>query len=93
MYERLRAANAALCIADSGDATTPLVATADWAYLRLRDEGYGPADLERWARAVVEPPARWRDVFVYFKHEESGTGPAFAREMIGLIDAATSTRA
>ena len=52
VYERLRAANAALCVADTEEATTPLEATADWGYFRLRDEGYTPADLEEWARAI-----------------------------------------
>ena len=45
----LRAHKAALCIADFGDKTTPLRATARHGYFRLRDEGYTPADLERWA--------------------------------------------
>ncbi len=92
VYDRLRAANAALCIADSGESTTPLVPTADWGYLRLRDEGYGQPDLERWARTVTDREGIWRDTFVYFKHEESGTGPAFARDLIGFIDAAKEPR-
>ena len=37
VYERLRAANAALCVADTEEDTTPVEATADWGYLRLRD--------------------------------------------------------
>jgi uncharacterized protein YecE (DUF72 family) len=40
VYDLLRRRNVALCIADSETASTPLVATADWGYLRLRDEGY-----------------------------------------------------
>lgn len=87
VYDRLRAANAALCIADSEDASTPLVPTADWGYLRLRDEGYTPGDLDTWATTVRDHAARWRDTFVYFKHEESGTGPAFARALIERIGA------
>jgi uncharacterized protein YecE (DUF72 family) len=39
VYERLRARNDALCVADTEKGTTPMVATADWGYLRLRDEG------------------------------------------------------
>ena len=85
VYERLRAANAALCIADSEAGSTPLVATADWGYLRLRDEGYTPADLDRWAATVRELSTRWRDTYVYFKHEESGIGPAFARELVSRL--------
>jgi uncharacterized protein YecE (DUF72 family) len=83
VYERLRAANAALCVADSADATTPLVATADWGYLRLRDEGYDDAQLRRWADWIRGQP--WQDAFVYFKHEEAGTGPAFARRLGALL--------
>ena len=88
VYARLRAANAALVIADSAESSTPLVATADWGYLRLRDEGYTPSDLEAWARTVKEHEARWRDTLVYFKHEESGTGPAFARALAELVGTA-----
>jgi hypothetical protein len=29
--------------------------------------------------------AGWRDTFIYFKHEESGTGPALARELQRLL--------
>src|SRR5687767_12592387 len=52
VYERLRASNAALCLADSEKLHTPLVATADWGYFRLRDEGYTTADLATWADTV-----------------------------------------
>jgi uncharacterized protein YecE (DUF72 family) len=87
VYDLLRRRNAALCIADSEAASTPLVATADFGYLRLRDEGYGEADLARWAETIRRLGAGWRDAFVYFKHEESGTGPAFARTLIDLLGA------
>jgi uncharacterized protein YecE (DUF72 family) len=87
LYERLRAHNAALCIADSEKLSTPVVATADWGYLRLRDEGYGEADLARWADVVREHAGHWRDTYVYFKHEESGIGPAFARRLGELLGA------
>ncbi|HZP34950.1 MAG TPA: DUF72 domain-containing protein [Methylomirabilota bacterium] len=79
VYQRLRAANAALCVADTEESTTPLEPTADWGYLRLRDEGYSEADIAEWASRITALGAQWRDTFVYFKHEEAGTGPAFAR--------------
>jgi uncharacterized protein YecE (DUF72 family) len=85
VYERLRAANAALCVADTEDATTPIETTADWGYLRLRDQGYTEADLTEWAGKIVALGPSWRDVFVYFKHEEAGTGPAFARQLEALL--------
>ena len=85
VYGRLRAANAALCVADTEDATTPLETTADWGYLRLRDEGYTDADIVEWARRIAALGPTWRDTFVYFKHEEAGTGPAFARQLEALL--------
>ena len=86
VYEGLRGANAALCIADSEKSTTPLVTTADWGYLRLRDEGYTPEDVQTWGRRVKELGAAWRDAFIYFKHEESGIGPALARDLVTFLD-------
>jgi uncharacterized protein YecE (DUF72 family) len=85
LYERLRSGNAALCIADSDKGTTPLEATADFGYLRLRDEGYSEADLAEWSQTVTRLGARWRDIFVYFKHEESGIGPALAERFRALV--------
>ncbi len=81
VFALLAAHNLALCIADSEKLTTPVEITADYAYFRLRDEGYEAHDIERWARVIRERAARCRDSFVYFKHEESGTGPAFARQL------------
>jgi uncharacterized protein YecE (DUF72 family) len=75
----LAARNAALVIADFGDRTTPLRATARHGYFRLRDEGYTPADLEVWADRLLDLGEAWEDAFVYFKHEDAGKGPEFAR--------------
>jgi uncharacterized protein YecE (DUF72 family) len=86
VYARLRARNLALCIADTGDQTTPIVETADYGYLRLRDEGYQAADLERWAREVAARTT-WRETFVYFKHEDEGKGPEFAQALLGNLAA------
>ena len=87
VYDLLRRRNAALCIADSEAASTPLVATADFGYLRLRDEGYTEGDLARWAETIERLGNRWREAFVYFKHEESGTGPAFAARLAQRLTA------
>ncbi len=48
VYAALKARNIALCIADSEARQTPAITTADYAYLRLRDEGYGDAEIARW---------------------------------------------
>jgi uncharacterized protein YecE (DUF72 family) len=83
VYGVLRARNAALCVADTEVGTTPLVVTADFGYLRLRDRAYGPDELAAWARTARRP--EWQDAFVYFKHEEAGTGPVLALELLRLL--------
>jgi uncharacterized protein YecE (DUF72 family) len=85
VYERLRARNLALCVADSQTMTTPVVMTADYAYFRLRDEGYTAEDIARWAAVIREQDAARRDVYVYFKHEEEGKGPEFARALLDRL--------
>jgi uncharacterized protein YecE (DUF72 family) len=74
----------ALCIADSEKLSTPVEMTADYAYFRLRDEGYQQADIERWAE-TIRGLAAVNDVYVYFKHEEQGLGPEFAKRLITAL--------
>jgi uncharacterized protein YecE (DUF72 family) len=85
VYERLRARNLALCVADSERMSTPVVATASYGYFRLRDEGYQPADIARWAGVIQGHSAAWTETYVYFKHEEQGTGPELARALMGAM--------
>jgi uncharacterized protein YecE (DUF72 family) len=85
---RLAARNLALCVADSEKMATPVRVTADYAYFRLRDEGYTPDDIVRWADTIREQTANCREVFVYFKHEEEGKGPEFARLFMDRLAAA-----
>jgi uncharacterized protein YecE (DUF72 family) len=85
VYDALRARNIALCIADSESRETPLVSTANYAYLRLRDEGYGDADIAQWAQTARTLSERASDVFVYFKHEDEGKGAAFGQQMMQLL--------
>jgi uncharacterized protein YecE (DUF72 family) len=86
-YEALRTANAALCVADTEEGHTPLEATADFGYFRLRDEGYTKTQLERWAGTVTTLGRRWRRAFVFFKHEEAGQGPKLAGTFAALVNA------
>jgi uncharacterized protein YecE (DUF72 family) len=82
VYECLRSHNSALCVAESQKLETPLVTTADFGYFRLRDEGYAPEDLRRLAARLRDVQQRCGEIFVYFKHEEAGKGPEFARQLM-----------
>lgn len=78
VFAGLQARGFALCVADSERLSTPLTVTADFAYFRLRDEGYTPEDIAAWAARIRESTAGCRDVYVYFKHEDQGKGPELA---------------
>ena len=78
----LKQRNKALCVADSEKLETPLEVTADVGYFRLRDEGYGPLDIADWGSKIAALQTRLKDIYVYFKHEAEGKGPAFAHELM-----------
>lgn len=77
VFALLRAAGAALCVADDEKGTTPLVATATWGYLRLRREDYAEADLDAWASRLAAQ--EWDSAYVFFKHEDEARAPELAR--------------
>lgn len=85
IFTALRDCNAALCIADTEKLSPAPIATADYGYLRLRREEYGPAEIDRWARFVRAQAGAWRETFIYFKHEEAGIGPKLAQQMRELL--------
>ncbi|HKJ92573.1 MAG TPA: DUF72 domain-containing protein [Longimicrobiales bacterium] len=78
VFDALREHGAALCIAQTDEATTPVVATAPWGYLRLRKQVYEPGELDGWAERIGGQD--WAEVFVFFKHEDGAAGPRLARE-------------
>jgi uncharacterized protein YecE (DUF72 family) len=86
VWEIFKTRNVALCIAEAEEFATPKVVTADYGYLRLRRADYAKIDIERWTEFVREQKEKWSDAFVYFKHEEAGMGPKFAKQMKALLE-------
>jgi uncharacterized protein YecE (DUF72 family) len=83
VFAVLRKRGAALCIADTDDGVdVPFVATADWGYLRLRGSEYGDTELKAWLKRIRGQ--RWRETYVFFKHEDQGNGPRLAKRLIEL---------
>ena len=79
----LRENNRALCISDTDDLPVAHIdGTADWGYLRLRRVEYGEADLAAWLERVKAQA--WKEAFVFFKHEDEGTGPKLAGHFLKL---------
>ncbi len=86
VYDCLKRFGVALCIVESQDRVVPWEVTADFGYFRLRQPEYSEHDLEECAQRIRNASANWRDVFVYFKHEDEGRGPLFAAKLRALLD-------
>ena len=83
VLEVLKNQNLALCISDTDDLpVTHIDRTADWGYLRLRRVNYSKDDLAEWSGRIKAQ--NWTTAFVFFKHEDEGTGPRLAGEFIEI---------
>ncbi len=82
VYGLLRRHNAALCLAESEKIETPEIATADFVYYRMRKDAYSAAERRTIFHRVERHLADGRDVFLYFKHEETPTGAIYAEELL-----------
>jgi uncharacterized protein YecE (DUF72 family) len=85
VFDCLRKHSCALCYSD--DESTPqmrFVRTADWAYVRLRREAYSNGQLRTWIKRLRS--ADLREAYVFFKHEDTGTGPELAARLIKLLE-------
>jgi uncharacterized protein YecE (DUF72 family) len=86
IYDLLRRHKAALCIAEAeDDFPVPFVSTADWGYLRLRRLDYKDAQLKAWTGRVRSQ--NWKETFIFFRHEDTARGPAFAQKFLGSCQA------
>jgi uncharacterized protein YecE (DUF72 family) len=83
VYAALKARNAALCVADSEELSTPFETTASWGYLRLRRQDYDDAALASWGDRLRGQPLG--DTYVFFKHEDEGRGAALASAFAKLM--------
>jgi len=86
-YEVLRKHQTALCLAETEKDTPPDVLTADFTYVRLRKEEYTPKEIQAWKKRFDDWKAQGVQVFAYFKHEDSGTAPKYAKKLLGKDNA------
>jgi uncharacterized protein YecE (DUF72 family) len=81
-WDLLKAHGTALCVAETEERTTPDVATGSFAYYRFRKPNYTPEERSRMVELFAAHKAAGRDVFAYFKHEETPEGALFAAELL-----------
>lgn len=81
VLDLLRQQNRALCISDTDELPASHIdRTANWGYMRLRRVEYSQEDLDLWIERIKEQG--WETIFVFFKHEDEGTGPKLAAQFI-----------
>jgi len=84
VYTALSDAGVALAVADADEGEPPpVIRTAPYGYARLRRENYSAGDLEEWSDTFAGQD--WKDLWVFFKHEDEGAGPALAEQFGKLV--------
>ena len=71
-----------LCLAESEKFEVPQVLTADFVYARLRKPDYSPEDREEIAARVRPLLDQGRDVYAFFKHEDTPAGALYGEELL-----------
>ncbi len=72
----------ALCLAESEKFEVPQVITAPFVYVRLRKDDYTAEDRVEIAGRVQKSLDENRDVYVFFKHEDTPAGALYAEELL-----------
>jgi uncharacterized protein YecE (DUF72 family) len=85
-WNTLRERNIALCVAETDERDTPDVVTADYAYYRYRKPSYTPEERQKMVGRIREHLAAGRDVFAYFKHEDTPEGALYAVEVFREVN-------
>jgi len=81
-WELLKSRGAALCVAETEERTTPDVVTAAFAYYRFRKPNYTVEERRGMVERIEEHLSAGRDVFAYFKHEETPEGALYAVDLL-----------
>jgi uncharacterized protein YecE (DUF72 family) len=89
-WDLLRSNNVALCVAETETITTPEVATAGFVYYRFRKPSYTGDERRSMIDRIRQHVAEGRDVFAYFKHEETPEGAFYAVELLREVSGKTT---
>ncbi len=87
VYDLLRKHNAGFCIFDMPEFTSPVTATADFAYIRFHGKGdlysgdYPDADLAEWAQRLRMLERGLKTIYIYFNNDAGGYAIQNARTL------------
>jgi uncharacterized protein YecE (DUF72 family) len=82
VYKLLEKHSIALCLAESEKFEVPEVLTAGFVYVRLRKPDYSAEDRAEIAQRAHRLLDSGRDVYAFFKHEETPAGALYAEELL-----------
>jgi len=85
VYEALRKVNVSLCVAESEKLEIPEVITADFVYYRLRKPEYSEEERNAIAARASELLSQGKDLYLFFKHEETPEGALYAEELAARL--------
>ena len=91
-WDVLRERNIALCVAETEERDTPDVATADYAYYRYRKPSYTAEERTVMSGRIREHLVAGRDVYAYFKHEETPEGVLYAADLLNAYNNANNAK-
>jgi uncharacterized protein YecE (DUF72 family) len=81
-WDALREKHVAVCVAETETRTTPDVVTSDFTYYRFRKPTYTPEERRAMLERMGQHLAAGRNVYAYFKHEETPEGALYAAELL-----------
>ena len=82
VYRLLERHQVSLCLAESDKLEIPHVITAGFVYSRLRKGEYNVEERAEIRERIASLLAGGRDVYVFFKHEETAAGALYAEELL-----------
>lgn len=84
-WDVLREKQVAVCVAETETRTTPDVVTADFAYYRFRKPTYTADERKAMLEKIEQHLAAGRNVYAYFKHEDTPEGALYAAELLKSV--------
>jgi len=84
-WDLLKSGNVALCVAETETMTTPEIATGPFVYYRFRKPSYTGEERRSMIDRIGQHVSAGRDVFAYFKHEETPEGALYAVDLLRAV--------
>jgi uncharacterized protein YecE (DUF72 family) len=91
VFDMLKRFNTGWCVFDMPDFTSPVIATADFAYVRfhgssgLYSSSYSDKELFKWAKKIAELGRSLKAIYVYFNNDVAGYALDNASTLMRLL--------